>query len=1025
MVNPQSRPTTDDNVLVSDISGGLNKTSSALNQPLGDSPFMRNVRVNEAGNVVTRHGTQYVEELTSSSTVGFAAVSYKTKAGRNLVFIKNTVHIDVYEFIATKTDQVDSFTKLMTKTDVWPAIASGIRFDHVVTNETNSRIILTTGIATPVQIQLFETSQTITSGSTINNFTVDSPLTEHASTSNIVVWVNGTRTDISSVSFASDTLTVTFTDALAAGTYFVDFMFITWQWWAEAALFEGRSLYQPQTRNDSDVLDLSVAIPTDLIRTFNAVKPGAFNVLAYETTVYSDEYVYNVSRQPLTYSQFAFSQGVTYDPADNNDLVPGISHVTFGQLSGTNTISEVHFVKAENLRFNGGAKIAGQDLLVLVDDEAATQNVSTGAASGTSFGDSYYLRNTPAGAVSQFYNTSGVVTSASTPAEYISFDATPFVGLAFNSLVKIINKNDNSFAGTAATNTYTASNNYKDGNLVPAYGLYEWADYAAGSFPRTCELYQGRLVFGGFPNKPLQVVFSNTFDSAEPDVFFNDFSVATQDLESTDAVAVFVSSVENDAAITAIKSFAGSLFVFTANKTIRLFGGDSGITPVSINSSVVASIGALNAQCVELVDNSVIYLSSNGLYQLTPALQVGDFTVRPASANITSLLKNINNANVAWITYNSNDNEMFVAVTDNDSSLVANRLYHLSLFREAWTEYALFYGRFNTSYGLTVSANQAFTLMTVPRSIDSVDTEFDIIAYPYFYPIDIAKTETGSLGVIDFDIINVGSATYESNLELLPIDYLLSPITKLQDIRVVVEGNNLTFNKDFFKRAENPNQQFINISKLLQVGDSVIHYPINDDGQYPVAIFMDNIEQTDYTLAVSTSQVRATINFTNAVGTVKRYGYTFPKLYITPLLVRQTITRPKSLKHLYVLLENTEFLGVYTKEDLNTGQNQPLQDLLGVWKRRVGVRIGLRLDRASSTFKTNQLSEDLLYDVGRYDIDASATQSVAIAKVAFSLNGLANHIQLVFYSLGLTVWELTAYELETRYAQRSSKNSFD
>ena len=1016
---PQASP--DSNVIVANLSGGLNVTSGSLQIPSGDSPLLKNVLVNEAGNWRTREGTQHLAEVTSSSTVGFCGLSYKTKAGYDLAIIKDKTDLAIYELKSTQQSVVDSFNLLMTKSNVWPDIAANIRFDHVVTNETNSRVVFTTGISTPVQLQFFETSKTLSSGSSIANFTVDSTSLEFASIANVVVWVNGVTTDLSTVSYSAGTLTVTFDTALAAGTYFVDFAFITWQWWAEAALYEGRYFYQPQTRFSADINDLSITIPTDLLRTFDTLGKGAFNLIPYQGSDHDDYYTFAANYTPDLVSEFSFSQGVTYDPADSKAIVPGISHITFGVLPSA--AEEVHFIKAEPLLFNGGTGIAGDNLIVLVDEVAASQNTNGATSSGT-WGDTFYLRNKP-GTISNFYGQTSVETTSNTKAEFITFDATSTIGLPFSALVKLINKNDNGFAGTAATTNYDGDNTFRDGGLYPAYGLYEWADYSAGSFPRTVELYQGRLVFGGFPNKPLQVVFSNTFDSSVPGVFFNNFSVATENLQSIDAVSVFLSSVQNDAAITAIVSFGNSLFAFTRNKTIRLYGGDAGITPSSITSSVVASVGALNFASVVLIDSSVIFLSSSGLYQLAPSIQVGDFTVRPASAKVTSLLKNLNNVNVAWIAHNRRENELIVAVTDDDTALVANRIYHLSLFREAWAEFTMFYGKFNTSYGFTVNANQTFVLMSTTRETGTVGADFDLITYPYFYPTDVTKESTAELSSVSFDLVFSSESTYNNNVPVKPLSFNPAPIQIFKDVEVKVGSETLVFNSDYYKRDDNDVSAFLNIDKLLNVGDTVLAYPIDESGKYPVAFFKDNVQQSDYTVAVTNSAVTATINFDNPSGTVKRYGYTYPAIASSPLLVRQTISRPKNLKHLYVLLYNKQFLDTYLDSDVNTSANQGYDELVNNWKREIGLNVAIRLDKGSVKSSSNQINTDLHYDVGRYDVDAPALQSSEHAKVVFALRGIANHVRILFYSFSPRVWEITGYELVARFAQRTSKNSWD
>lgn len=1022
---PQRASSTDSNVLVAELAGGLNVTSNGLNTPLGDSPVMTNCYVNESGNVQTRPGTQWLTELNDSSTIGYCGMSYKTKAGRDLIVIKDKTDIRLYQFIATENSINKSFDLVMTKTNVWPEIAANIRFDYVVTNEPNSRIIFTTGISTPVQLQFVETSGVNTLAAASNQLTIQNTLLANSSTTNLIVWANGVRYNINSVSYnINGTLTINIDTILPMGTYFVDVVNITWQWWAEAMLLEGKQLYQSRTRLDTDLNDLSVATPIDLIRTTAQIAPGAYNLIPYRTTVHGNNYSYNNSKQPLAFTQFVFSQGITYDPADNNDVVPGTSHVTFGQISGSDTLSEVHFIKAQEMPFNGDTGITGDDLLVLVDDEVALQNTNNSNPLGSDFGDSYYLRNDPPGGnPAIFYTTTDIVPNSNTTSKYLAFDSTPFVGLPFDSLVKIINTNDNDFAGTAATSNYfNALTNFIDGNLFPAFGMSEWADYSVGSFPRTCELFQGRLVFGGFPNRPLQVVFSNTFDSSEPGVFFNNFAVANEDLESTDAISVFLSSVQNDAAITGVITFGGSLFAFTRNKTIRLFASTGSVEPNDITSSVIASVGALNFACIELVDNSVIYLGANGLYQLAPSIQIGDFTIRPASAKITSLLKNINNGNVAWISYNSNDNEMLVAVTDDDSSLVATRLFYLSLFREAWAEFTLFYGRFNTSFGITVRANQVFTILSIPRQTASIGTEFDLVSYPYFYPTDVTKEITTSVTQLDFDIIVVEEQNYVTNSNIIPLGYKLAPLSVLQDIAVTANDQLLTFNKDYVKTV---NSSAIEISEYPDSNATLRHHPIDSTGHYPVSIYKDNIRQTDFTLTVTTSMVRANVAFANPNNSVKRYGYTYPAIFITPLLVRQTITAPKSLKHLYVLLYNQQYTEVYDSSDLNTAVSQPVEELVGVWKREIGLRVAVKQDRGSQRSNSTQTLIDLSYDIGRYDIDAISVQSSEYGKIAYALKGLVNHFQAVYYSYSPNVWEIVAYELNTLNTQRTSLNAYD
>lgn len=1020
----------DSNAVQASLTGGLNTVVNEINLPTGDSPYIKNLLITDSGTLKTRPGTQ---QLVSRETdaAGHYGISYRTRTGHDLYISKNQHDIEIFEIVTSQKDKVDSFTRLRNIEDVWPSNAGSKKLDYTITNEKNNRVVMVTEKAVPVQLTFVDKRINITSGSTIANFTLEGIEFTYATVATCTCWVNGTITVLSNVSYSSITnlCTFTFNSALPAGTYTVDLLFITWQWWGEAELLTGDQLYASTTRFNDDSTDQSVAVPTSLLFDLELFDDGMIPIIPYETSTQEDYYSFDATYDPATATEFNFSSGVVYDSAAGDKVVPGTSFVTFGALQSPTDPTEVHFIRAHKLKFNGGNGITANNLYVETDEQQSTVNLTTGSPNANPWGASFYLRNVPA-TESNFYSSTSVVTLATTVANYITFDATESIGL--NSFQEVLLFNTDvasTYRGSGANASYSDPRKPRDARGYPIYGLAEWANYSTGSFPTAISMHDSRMVLSGFTDSPTLIVFSAIADTTVDDIFYNDFTVASRSGATVDAISFYVSVPENDAVITALTSYSGSLFAFTKDRCIRIYGGDSVLTPSSVRTNNIAAEGCVNPRCLLNVESVVYFLSKNGLYRLQPVIQVGDFTVVDVSLKVKNQLKSVKNDSVAFISYNKDFDALFVGVSTSDEILpnVSSRLYVYNIIRDAWSEFTAYYGELFISHFTTVNGIQSYSIFSVPHTNNINETDYTICSFPYFYPIDFAiegGVDFGSGTSYSLPFNASSTNTLTTTQRIYPSSHTMNRVLNVEDVSCTINSVTKSFTEDFFK----VNEDRLYIQSSFLEGQTLDVFPINDDGHFPVAVYRDNVKLTnvdDYTIDLTDSKT-VSISPTGVDEAVFRFGYTYPKAWLSPTFFRNNLAEPSRLYHIYALLDNSEYQDRYEPSDVNNAVPQDAEEIVDLWKIQIGLSIFRVLETdnyneaVSTFFNVLTDSNDLYYDIGNYDLDPTSIQTARIVKVTLPLSGVSSVFRFMFYNNSDKVFEIVAYQLIAETATRSS-----
>ena len=1004
--------------------GGLNSMSSVLNIPESDSPDLLNVIIEENGDIGKRLGSTLLQSQAVTNAQGLVMVSFSLRSGKDLIVSKENKDIKIYEYYQ------ETFRTVMTKSNVWTDAGAVVKTDYVTTSEINPRIIFVNGINVPVQLTFVEVSGVWAGGA--DNFTFTDERFEHATNATVGVWLDDTFYSTATVGYSSGTVTITFPSSIDAGSYIYNVIFVTWQWWAEAIKLKGDQIYDLTSKFHVTADDQSVAIETKLLSDIEELSYGDYPILVFTSSDFGDTYTYDTARTPNVETEYAFSTGGRYISADGDEILPGISHITFGAIKGGTPDSDpVHFIRGYRLRFNGDAGEAGNNLIVSVDDTVYTQNTA-GTASGTQTSSpTYYLRQT-----STF--RTAIVNAGATVGEWITFDSTATIGIASTAFVEIIStkpSSNNTYVGTGANATYDRSAP-REGDLVPAYGLGVFANYDSGSFPRSVTLFQGRLIFAGFPNQPMTVLMSNVFDSVRKGVFFNNYQIALEENTAADPLDVLLSSTLDDLLL-ACEEFQNQLFAWSKDSMFRLHGGSTGVvTPTNLLVNSVAGTGVANAQSVVKIDKTVLFLSNSGLFDITATLEAGDFTAGERSIKIRNLVSGPDvpfNESVSWLAYDPSNYRVYMAVSDSTQSLAAANLFVYDVLRQAWTKWANQSGILFSLSGavIRVSSNEVLLLIaqtpfaSFPTSLATVE----YIIYNSFYPIDRIQTFTNqatyTVGPVRRVTYNYSAdtLTYQTDITSTSDDngFEMVPALEVEDVRVLVNTATLTFGTDYVKTSRNT----IYFLKAQQVGATVEIQLLNDKKKFPIAVYRDNVllaETTDYTVDTQTANYVVTPVTAPHASAIIRTGLSYLTYYQTPVFFRDDLSSKKRLSHFHGLFSNDRVIEVYASSDANSDSSQSAAELINKYKRDFNINLSILFDFRNKGFDRSELygPADLTWDVSLYDINPSAFQSVSHSITSVPLVGISKSFSVLLYSQSPTLFDLAGYQILARRQVRSS-----
>lgn len=659
-------------------------------------------------------------------------------------------------------------------------------------------------------------------------------------------------------------------------------------------------------------------------------------------------------------------------------------------------LERVEFARYRQLNFNGVGLIRGTNLYVSVDGEEALRNNNPAVPTATP--NAYYAT----------LDNPAFISGTDTDLVYrIGFTASEEVGLPAASIVRMVNKVP-SWVGTSCTDE---PYDFDSGSWVPAYGLGFYADYLSGIFPSTGTIFQNRLVLGGFTSKPSTVVFSASGDlnsEGEPYSYFQ----TTDDLEglTSDPFDVSVSTGANDIVVT-LMEWQNALFVFTRNNVFRTFASESNtLTAANRTTSLVANNGVVNRACVAVTDDTLLFMSTTGVYDLAPILD-NEYRASEVSLKIRSkfgLAATERFRELPWVGYDSVTSLLYVGLPDTTDVNQCSVLLVYNLTLGAWTEYTTLF-KFNSYMGTAYTDEvlgrqfmisnrlpcvQVFTRFNYNKYADFVDRSTDTVAgTPVFFVQEL----------------------YADVQEYDPIVFTLF-LSNYRDVRVFVGLSldamaELTWGVDFVKTNDNR----IRLTTPPLTDGFIVTVPLISDTFYGAQVWIDNVllELTDATLGqISFSNQCVCLSdiggyggaeevpcaITVPIGAIAEIGYPYPAVYVSPTITQNTLDEFKRHKHVNVMFVNDN--NRYTVQDVNTLTQQPA-DIVGLPITQLNASIAMVFQGDNN----GEIQEDLY----AYAPDA---YSDAFTVFREPLQGVGFGCNLVVFNNSSAAFSIAAFSIQ-------------
>lgn len=1038
--------------------GGLNKIASPLNVPYEDSPDLLNVDVDVSGNISKRKGTKIVYWNKSPGTVsGVSCIPYTTGLGYNMLVLKNANDLSLLEVVN------DTTTVLMTKSNVFTSDASSIRINYVSTNEIEPRLIITTGVCPPVQLKFVEQQQDVVGAASTTVVITNAERYANANTSNLLLFKDRVRQTGFSVSYNAGTAELTISGLVAyTGATTFDLMLVVWQWWAEAYYYLGDRFSASATRTNSPAtIDKVIAVPAsirDSIELTAPTRPLFYPIRAFKSTDYNTQYTPIFSANPSTRVAYAFCDGVPYN--GTGTATPSPLFITFGatadgtacdvagnpQSVGTTACPSampVVFTRGRRINFNGGRGWTPSNVNVYVNGNVTPQNLNN-AVPTAGYATSYYAL-TP-------YDIAFVITTVSLSFG-IEFRSSEQVGLNADSKVEVVNKEVRYLGAGASSNRGDAGALINtDGSWIPAYGFGDFCDYASGSFPTNVAIYQGRLVFSGFLNNSLRVLFSNQYDSVLPGKYFSSYQIDSTATNATDAFDLTLSSSPDDVT-KALIEWQQSLFLMTRKAVFRIFGGNnSAITNSNRVVVLVSNIGVINSYCVTRTDKSILYLSDTGVFDLSTSIDSSEYVAGDKSLKIRPLFGIASNPayeTLPWLAFDSAHKIVYLGYPVEGLPNCASKLFVYNTFRESWTEYYTG-GNFNSyvgttyidrstglHFGIVVNtyrnlSNAALDLVLIRTNYERyLDFAQEIVGTGISQTIEVQPTQQRFVSTID----GVRQYSYDRVDTLARYGFRGMPLTDVQDIDVQLETgvgtamyDRLVFGRDWRKLPNgkvflitNPGtgKQLV-MTQRLPVNDSPegkqLYFATPNDPIFNTMVFVDNVFRpgtNNFSFGGSFGALGKRVVLTAPLNSVVVVGEAYPTYYYSPTFTQEQLGAMKRLKYVYAFFDNKDGIDTYNTSHVNNASGQLSTDLVGFNKQRLNANISIKYeeDDFTSTVYDNYGYNALIWDDALFDVNSPATMYRRHALFKEALQGISYSYQLIIWNYDETTFTLAGYQI--------------
>lgn len=1067
----------DGSILQASSSGGLNVMSSQLSIPLTDLPSMKNCDVTTEGNIAKRRGTEFLESIErpedDKGLTGTALIPLKLKDSPNVAVAKVGTGLRIYSFediFLPNKRKIPNAKEEITFDNVWSERARYVKPDYVYTAENVPRIIFTTGVNTVVQlsiVQSFTFERTVGSGTTSIKF-ANSNL-RYADATNILVFKEkeNITSKVGSVSFGGDELTVVLGEEFNEDERY-SVVYFSWQWWAEASGIYGNKLYQRVSRFNSEETDKFVEIPKELLDGIQPLLPdGGVNpekprypLIPKPKTRFTDNETFDYTLTPQTETEYLLTSGGFFNVTNTSDdeVNVGLQFIGFGDIDRNGSgdpseeIEEVHINRGLPVFFNGTRGVEAQNLDVFVGDEVYVQNTDF----TTGFARTYFLK----GEDPSTYHD-GAILNNNTQGTYIDFTAQVYSTVSSTAFVSATNTEIN-FIGSEATNAIPTIRGVPRNKFgIPCYGMWEFCDFQEGSFPRTVSLFRGRLVFGGTPKQPLKVAISEVYDTLEVGENFADF----QTLLNDNAIIFDVTGGQNEE-IRAIEQFNNNLFIFTNQATYRLQGGEAGLTPQSFSVQLLFRLGAVNAQAVQRVENSLYFLSQSGLFDLTATDKANEYASGELSIKVRDIFKASKfNEAVAWMMYDQREAKLYVALSSDreqeKNRWTAERLMVYNTFRDTWTQYGGYSGRWYVSSGAILETEEEDSIPVMLNSYFNVTDDngspsrASLIQFEAERPVDRLVTETLTFDespnwtrTINFE--NGGALKFisrtdeyfyptaydrrlaqEQSSSLLDQIFELIPHRGIKDVRVSInyEGDDvnyfpLTFGEDY----EKVNQGIFLTGFVPTSGNEIIKVEALSDPEddnwvgdiLPMRFWLDNrllVQGVDYEIELSnsTGKYEVTFLFSANAKSVLEYGFTYPAWFYSPKFFRGDMGNVKRFLHWHGYFNNKPYQEVYSEQFLNDESGQTSTEIIGTYRLPVGFTVAFNYNDTGDGYVSDSDiygSQELFWDDAFFGLGSPSNQFNKYARISESLIGASYNFQVGLFVNRATYFDLVGYQVD-------------
>ena len=995
---------------------GLDLSLSSGSVEPSSSTVFQNCDISSDGAIVRRNGTRLLFSLDFGTGVGKSwQTTIKTRNGTEYLVLVQDGGILITRSYTPPADDALTIGKSVLKTGVWTKTLSNVNF--VLLSAPYDRLLILTGNHPPVEVSFLERSMQFVVSTAIGaDKAINAPFSandyfgwQDRSPGSTLVWDTATLVDYDVLSKGTGfSAVLTNPTALPLGNQQLTIASITWQWWAEAAFYTGAEFNQSVTRTNVTKADQNIAVPVELITDYPPILSADVytGMLVSSNSAVCADNTFVLTGQPSTALQYNFTSGGTYQ--FNAAYTPQIApyFVTFGDIQAVGTISVCHIHRRRLLPFRSNSGVPFNEIRGYVDNVALTFNSALCVAPGVTANLFAY---NPTSTLSS-YTAVGV--GSATPVRAIDFMAGN-TRVPFDAFIRIVDMLGKSYFGASSQSVWLLDrdqgNVFLDGRYIPAYGLGQFCSYLSGLFPALGTVYRDRLILRceGVSD---QLVASCNADAIVPNEYYNFFQI-TASLKG-DPTDPFTFNIASDTknSITALSAWQDSLLAFTSENVYAIRGEP--FSEGTVRSTLIASQGAFNNNCVVVSELSVIFMNRYGVFDLINKQNTAELGVMERSSKVRPLfnseIASPNYDNLHWLHFDDSTTSIWVGLATNDILFTSRHL----VLNTTWDSWSTFVGAvpylmrkpiklynktilFCTGYSkrwlITAVTNQPYYIDFAGYANTKKWTDDSVIATAMTIPFTttpqkIYRTEQSFMpGIVDAEsttLVKVVASWANQGLTQTPLTARMS-IADLKTTKWLV-GN----------PASAPVRYLPFIAVSSQARQNV--YP-------QVVPIASPVNAANYTLLAPT-----TIDGVVLPDVVhnKLRGMSYQSIAASPVFNFSSMGRLKRLKRLHLQFDPTIALG--SKYNFPGLENVRLFNM--------ATAAVVTDHRATSRAVVNQaLTTQPFVDITQY---SASTEAIGNVQHTITLQGQSTNYRWFISSVGGEAFKLNGYEFEVQ-PQRS------